>query len=314
MLVSLVPAVANARRTLPAPVSPTSFNLPELILSDKAQLHEIADFLAASRNAVSEIPFGSTSSKKVAPVDGAKAARNRLAASARRRFRFTEMVGGERLDDAPAVGVIRFDGRLHCTATVIRPKVVLTAAHCLAKETAAQIRDAAKMDFLVGTNAEAPSRIYKITRVIPHDDYVMQVAPLALTNDVGIALLEEKFSGTPYSLPKTSLGESLCDATLKMVGYGYTAVSPEEGPSGAGTRMAVDIPVRCEAGTLRFGSASQGICPGDSGGPALLSRDASNPPVVVGVHSWVSSILCNGEGADERTDTHLEWFKAALQR
>lgn len=293
-------------------VTPAPFSVAELILSDRAQLHEIAQFLAASRAAVSDVPFGTTKSKAkwtAGLSDAVAASLNRFP-----RPKLAEMIGGDRFDDAPAVGVVRFEGQLHCTGTVIRPKVVLTAAHCLAKESAAQLRDATKMDFLVGTNAKAPSQVYKIAKVIPHEGYVMELSPLVLKNDVGIALLEETFSGTPYGLPKVALGDSVCTATLKMVGYGYTAVSLDEGPSGAGTRMAVDIKVRCQEATLRFGSPSQGICPGDSGGPALMWPEPPKLPVVVGVHSWVSSILCNGEGADERTDKHLEWFKTALQR
>jgi hypothetical protein len=305
----------SARRAVSVPVVPAPFNVAELILSDRPQMHEIAQFLAASRAAVSDVPFGSTTAKARANAEKTGPG-NELAATAAARFpqlKLTEMVGGDRLEDAPAVGVVRFDGQLHCTGTVIQSKVVLTAAHCLAKENAAHLRDVAKMDFVVGTDAATPSRVYKITKIVPHGDYAMEVAPLALKNDVGIALLEKPFAGPMYSLPKAPLGDKLCAATLKMVGYGYTAVSIDEGPSGAGTRMAVDLAVRCQEGTLRFGSATQGICPGDSGGPALLLSESSKSPVVVGVHSWVSSILCNGEGADERIDTHLDWFKSALQ-
>ncbi len=187
-----------------------------------------------------------------------------------------------------------------CSATLVSPRVLLTAGHCLDPS----LEGAGSMT-VKATNKADDSNLKStdfidVTKQARHPQYGGEGA-----HDLGLLLLASVPSGvTPRSVlrapPSPWAGQS-----LRLVGYGRTAVSAND----SGTRRSATITVSsASADLVEFGSAgASGICLGDSGGPGLLT--VSGTEYVAGVHSYGTSSQC-GVGADVRVDTNLSFIDA----
>ena len=77
-------------------------------------------------------------------------------------------VGGNTETGHPAAGALMYNGEQSCTGTLIAPKVVLTAAHCLV-----DFGSALGHSFYLGNNANDHSSetVIEITELIPHASF-----------------------------------------------------------------------------------------------------------------------------------------------
>lgn len=71
-----------------------------------------------------------------------------------------------------AVGRLDFGDTGFCTATLVAPSVVLTAAHCLYDKDTGALVDPATMEFRAGWRNGRAVAYRKVTRALPHPDYV----------------------------------------------------------------------------------------------------------------------------------------------
>jgi secreted trypsin-like serine protease len=199
----------------------------------------------------------------------------------------SSIVGGTTTSAFPAVGALTRSGSPFCTGTVVAPRVVVTAAHCLAGARASSLR------FAIGPNAFSPSAALRITRVTAHPGY----DPNQLINDIGVVVLAEDAPVTPIPMNTTAFDASWVGRSLTFVGYGVTSGITQ---SGGGVKRQVAIPI-AQIGSSQFAyTGSKNTCFGDSGGPAL-TQDAQGATVLAGVTSY-GDATCRSFGVDTRVD------------
>lgn len=202
----------------------------------------------------------------------------------------SEIVGGSLTSSYASVGaLVTADGFPFCTGTVIAPRVVVTAAHCLAEPGTS----ATGIRFALGPDASRPTSVLRVRRIAYHPQYDAQ----QIKNDIGVVILSADAPVAPAGV-NTSMTSSWVGKSLTFVGYGVTNGNTQ---TGAGKKRVVTIPVS-QVGATQFAYATRGknTCNGDSGGPAFAS-DASGNLTVVGVTSY-GDAGCTSYGVDTRVD------------
>ncbi len=241
--------------------------------------------------------------------------------------------GTEDGDRHPDVGLILFydgDGRFRCSATLVSPTVVLTAAHCtlgtvgktlvtfdsvIAENPPTPFPVAA--DPSVGfTQAEVEAAGYLSGTAFTHPEYSNFTDPRNWF-DVGLIQLDRPVDsfgdgypaiaadGTLSAIKTSNLSKTLFTA----VGYGTEVRKPESGPqkpqpmSYPLLRRFVDMPgqkltdqILQTNGNPNDNKGTGGTCFGDSGGPVFLNGE------IVAVTSYGYTSNCRYLGGYQRVD------------
>ena len=190
-----------------------------------------------------------------------------------------------------------------CSATLIAPRTLLTAAHC-----ADPAMLGATTLTLIASNAPTAEAIDGGTtvRVTQTRLHPMWNAAAGLGSDLALGLLETRQAATPSAWNRTSL-TGLGGEPVRAVGYGA------DGPdAGTGTRRTVDLTIRqLTPELISLGNfVDKGICHGDSGGPTFHTF-GDGVERLIGVHSFTRADDCL-DGADTRIDAKanfvLQWL------
>jgi len=227
------------------------------------------------------------------------------AASARGDGATASIVGGRAatIEEFPSLAYIEaHEGQsgFSCTGTVVAPRVVLTAAHCVEDLERGRFTPAGGYAVATGTTTPAKAlreNVFRVveTHVFPGFD------PGALRGDAGILVLDRPTSAPPIALAGAADAPLYAGgAAVQLAGWGLTRASAVEGPESLrATAMVVQTPSFCERKTRRYyppfsstvqlctldvPSGRSGGCFGDSGGPAIGQR-ADGTPVQLGVIS-----------------------------
>jgi trypsin len=198
-------------------------------------------------------------------------------------------------DDADSGVVALLQGStLVCTATLIAPHLLLTAAHCLP--------DGAMPQAYFGTapGDGGPSVAIAAVRRHPAFDETQ------LTNDIAMAVLADAApaGATPWPLPAAPLDDSALGQPLRLVGFGRTAADDTTAPrKRAGTTTLSSL----TALQLMFTPSPSQTCEGDSGGPAFAT--AGGVEAIVGVTSS-GDAACATMATDTRVDAYADAFIA----
>ncbi len=202
------------------------------------------------------------------------------------------IIGGELTERFPAVGALTYQGQPFCTATLVGPTTLLTAAHCLAGFEAEELR------FVLGADATAPQDELALRSLRVHTGY------REFVHDIATAELAEPSSVPPLGLLR-HMDERFVGMPLVFVGYG---VDDGLRQTGGGHKRRVAVPIEeLGPGTFRYLQRGGGTCNGDSGGPAL-HQDEEGRWLVAGVTSY-GDVSCRRYGVDTRVDAYLAFVE-----
>ncbi len=250
------------------------------------------------------------------------------------------ITGGER-DGAghPNVGLILFydaGGRFRCSATLVSPTVVLTAAHCtlgtLGKTGVTFESEIAEQGPSPFPPAADPSAGYTAAELeamgmlsgtaYTHPDY-SDFTDIRNWNDVGVIVLDEPVAGiAPASLPPRGYLGGFAQPTLNstlftVVGYGTEVRKPVSGPqkpqpmsyplvrrvtTSPGQKLTPQI-LQLN-GVINDVRGGGGTCFGDSGGPVFLNG------YLVADTSYGYTLNCRYLGGYQRLDIKVvqDWL------
>jgi len=174
-----------------------------------------------------------------------------------------------------------------CSGTVIAPKLVLTAAHCVVDLETQRKRDPAGFRVITGNVnwTLAPRQVLRV--------HAVAVAPgfneLTHADDAALLILS-----TPTSAPAIGLSRGVHDASLEhagtpasIVGWGDTRWGQREvTPELHDAETALQQSAWCRRNAPPFYASNQlcvidppaestGTCEGDSGGPLIVERPAA---------------------------------------
>lgn len=205
------------------------------------------------------------------------------------------IIGGTPTGQAdPEVFALLRNGWPFCSATLIHPRVLITAAHCVENGVGSVSND------YRGYPNQSPS----VALTWAHPDY-------AATNlaefDLALVLLTGPITTvTPKAMQRTPL---TAPAAGRAVGFGQRSVGTNP-PSGE--RYTINLPITAvTSGQVRYGSPGAAICFGDSGGPFFATIDGVE--TLIAVHSYTNDPTCGG-GAGARLDKEKArldaWFAA----
>lgn len=203
------------------------------------------------------------------------------------------IVGGQTFTGLPAVGALTRYGSHHCTGTLVAPRKVLTAAHCVRGQSASALR------FVIGPSIYSAQATLSVVSLHPHPSYNSS----ALTNDIAYVTLGQDAPVAPMKV-LTAMSSAWAGRSLFFVGYGVT--SGYSG-SGAGTKRAVTMRIASVASTkFTYNDSGRNTCGGDSGGPAFFV-DSAGTYHVAGVTSYGDQ-YCTSYGVDTRVDPYIGWL------
>jgi V8-like Glu-specific endopeptidase len=187
---------------------------------------------------------------------------------------------------------------LLCTGTLIAPRLVVTAAHCLRRHPPAGL------DVVFGDSVDgAPVRV--ATGIVhPGFNETTHANDLAL-----LFLAEEAPSGIlPATIRTAPLDGSLMATPVRWVGYGAPrGRSGETGTKREATALVLDI----REDEVRYGAIDLMSCGGDSGGPLFAA--SGNFEELIGVTTW-GDPGCKRFGVAVRIDRYTEFLYDFLQK
>jgi hypothetical protein len=195
------------------------------------------------------------------------------------------IIGGTNDADDPAVVAVKMPVfGAYCSGSLVAPRLVLTAGHCL---------DEKPSSIVIGESESSESSV-KVVSTSAHPKYTAEGADF----DLAVLVLEHDAPGvTPLVTNHRALDIAIVGKDVRHVGFG---TDREGNLLGIGDKHTITYPVTTiDATKVYSGSNGKNTCDGDSGGPALFTGDDGIERIIAVVSNGPS---CHEVGWDIRLD------------
>lgn len=190
-----------------------------------------------------------------------------------------------------------------CTGTLWRPRIVITAAHCIVSDDGALVPASDITVWPQGANKQSAPAAVRVTQVIvdPSYRYDRQEA----TGDIAFLILSGSL-GTPLITriaTKTEV-EVLADlqTPVTYVGYGLTGSAEDKNSESSDVPLSLELTLTgTDLDDRSFETVSPpntGVCSGDSGGPFVVQ--VGDELLYLGPLSGSEGPPCNPRGGGDR--------------
>lgn len=189
-----------------------------------------------------------------------------------------------------------------CTGTLVAPRIILSAEHCIDGVTASSL--------FIGFGMMPAERraLLPVAQIHAHPEVDFALIILGVDATEVIPEIE------PIAMNRASLDETWIGRKVDASGYGETYNSATTGRFFASVEV-VGVPLNVQGVGYEVvsvdGKGEQGICYGDSGGPILWQPDAETPPVIVGTEQWGDS-SCVDVDHLTRVDVVADWVDSKI--
>lgn len=224
----------------------------------------------------------------------------------------SNIIGGEVVQstdvDSKAVVLLVSGGQL-CTAAAIAPKVLLTAAHCIAGS-----KHNSYVSFYASVSCESGYNKNKyikgIADTVVHENYNGSLKPEESDSDIALVILEDEIPAG-YAIYKIADTDNSSSSDMLLYGYGRT--SSKAGGAGILRKTTLGrsfYQVDTDKKKIKINqSHGTGICQGDSGGPALV--DINGEFQILGINSYVvgpEDDVCSKESFQTLVSSYKDWI------